>query len=395
MGGVYVTGSYTYAPVFGNSNINEDNKFFFAKFNDSGSLAWSKMEDANSSWTQPHNQGAPQQWMGNKLLCDPISSDIYLTFATSGQSIFGDYELDNASIGAYIVKYDSNGTVIWAQQTNSFGDSKVHGIGKMPNGNLRLFGAFENEMWMGWDTISTPNSNDDMFMAELFDCPPGNATITREADTLTASAGAFYLWFENGNPMSWETEQTFVPSWDGNYSVQVFDNSFCRYTSDVYPFVLCPTIPFNITNSNDTLYAINGTSYQWYENEIAIAGATNQYYVPQIDGTYYVEVIDNNLCSLTSFWYFFYGVDVEDYSQSLSMNIYPNPAKDILIVESNYQQPTTFTLFNALGQRLIQQELNDSDIFIALPADLSGLYYVQISNSSNSKILFSKKLMIQ
>lgn len=170
LGNLFVTGSYTFAPMFGNSTFTENNRFFLAKFTDLGSLTWSKVVDANSSWTQPHNQGATTQWMGNKMLLNASENELYLTVHSSGEANFGSTTLNNGSKGIYITKYDLNGDVIWAQLSEG-GDNKCNGLGKTTSGNIRLFGTFENGMTMGDFTINTLNSNDDYFMAELSDTP--------------------------------------------------------------------------------------------------------------------------------------------------------------------------------------------------------------------------------
>ncbi len=56
------------------------------------------------------------------------------------------------------------------------------------------------------------------------------------------------------------------------------------------------TMPF-ISQTQYTLDASAGSSYQWYLNGKAIPGATQQSYFPLVAGDYYVIVIDKNGCN--------------------------------------------------------------------------------------------------
>ena len=93
--------------------------------------------------------------MGNKLLLNTTDNELYLTVHSSGEANFGSTTLNNGSKGIYVAKYDLNGDVTWAHGSLG-GDNKCNGLGKTTNGNIRLFGTFENEMTMGAFTINTP-----------------------------------------------------------------------------------------------------------------------------------------------------------------------------------------------------------------------------------------------
>lgn len=62
--------------------------------------------------------------------------------------------------------------------------------------------------------------------------------ISENNDILSSSVtGTTYQWFLNGNPISGATSQTFAPTGNGNYTVQV-GNGKCLNISDVYSFTL-------------------------------------------------------------------------------------------------------------------------------------------------------------
>ena len=91
---------------------------------------------------------------------------------------------------------------------------------------------------------------------------------------LTASEGENYLW-NNG-----ENTESIVVTESDTLFVTITDLNGCMTTSDSVAVIAhpLPEIPI-ITNSNDTLYTIEGYTYQWLFEGVIIPGATNYYLV--------------------------------------------------------------------------------------------------------------------
>jgi gliding motility-associated-like protein len=98
--------------------------------------------------------------------------------------------------------------------------------------------------------------------------------------TLTASSAAGYLWSPNG-----ETTQSIEVSATGDYSVTVTDANGCSGASAPVHVEVTPPMAVTVTASGPTeicegetvtltAVAPGATSYQWYQNGIAIPGAT-------------------------------------------------------------------------------------------------------------------------
>jgi len=123
--------------------------------------------------------------------------------------------------------------------------------------------------------------------------------------TLTATQGASYQWFLDGNPIAGATNQTFDATQAGTYSVSV-NNGNCAVTSG--NFVLStfnPTVSSTSGSNllcpggNIVLNATAGTSYQWQLNGVNLPGETNSNLIANQAGNYTV-VVNNGVCSSTS-----------------------------------------------------------------------------------------------
>ena len=67
------------------------------------------------------------------------------------------------------------------------------------------------------------------------------------------------------------------------------------------------------------------------------------------------------------------------------MNIYPNPAQNILHV-ANIAEPSVITIHNIEGKLVVQREVNTNKITFNLNNFNAGLYLLKISNSSGTQI---------
>jgi hypothetical protein len=128
--------------------------------------------------------------------------------------------------------------------------------------------------------------------------------------TLTSSSATGNQWHLNGNPIGGETNQTFVASASGNYTVVVTANGCTSAPSaatvvTVNPIPPTPTItPGGPTTfcpgGSVTLTSSSATGNQWFLNGNPIGGATNQTFVATASGSYTVVVTTNGCPSANS-----------------------------------------------------------------------------------------------
>lgn len=234
--------------------------------------------------------------------------------------------------------------------------------------------------------------------------PAPNAVITPSAldacagvntpITLSASGGVSYSW-SNGS-----TNPTIVlndVSESGQYIVTASNN--CGVTAASTPITIniypVPPIP-SVTYNNGTFTSSAPTGNQWYLNGLAVSGATNVTYQPNMDAIKNLTVqvrVTNNGCSSD----FSDGlVSVEDAASAKSISIYPNPASSLLNISfNNLVGPQNIAIKNVLGQTVYTQTVVASNSTVAtIPVEqfVKGVYFVTINNGSQE---FTQRVIVK
>ncbi|HWS72503.1 MAG TPA: IPT/TIG domain-containing protein, partial [Thermoanaerobaculia bacterium] len=141
---------------------------------------------------------------------------------------------------------------------------------------------------------------------------PGGPTTfcTGGSVTLTSSSASGNQWSLNGNPIGGETNQTYVATASGNYSV-VVTSSGCpsapsaATTVTVNPIPATPVIGTGgpttfCAGGNVDLVSSSASGNQWFLNGNPIGGATNQTYNATASGSYTVIVTTSGCTSAAS-----------------------------------------------------------------------------------------------
>ena len=182
--------------------------------------------------------------------------------------------------------------------------------------------------------------------------------------------------------------------------------------TDTIPSVACPgvdsiiDIDLTITDNLDlTIYAFsgvvfvnqNGAIYQWLDCDngyAPIAGATDQDFVPTVDGNYACYVTLGN-CSDTTVCKFVestFGVGIEE-SETDALQMFPNPATDH--VQLNYQNGVMNKVrIMSINGQIIQtfEQINEASFEFEVNAFDKGVYYIEI-DAADRKIM--RRLVIQ
>lgn len=129
--------------------------------------------------------------------------------------------------------------------------------------------------------------------------------------TLTSTTASTWQWYKGGVLIGGATNQTYLPTTTGTYTV-VVTNSFGCFSSAssgtavvVNPLPASPTItPGGATTfcsgGTVTLTSAAATTYKWYDDNGIITGATNQNFTASTSSSYIVRVTNSSGCVAVS-----------------------------------------------------------------------------------------------
>ncbi len=134
-GNVYVTGAFKSPTVtFGSIVLTNTpsiwHDVFVVKYDHNGTVIWAKSGGGNSDD------------VGNSVAVDAIGN-VYVTGFIGGTSTFGSYTLTSAgNADFFLVKYDPNGTVLWAKSAGGIDHDKGYGVALDGFGNIYVTGTY-------------------------------------------------------------------------------------------------------------------------------------------------------------------------------------------------------------------------------------------------------------
>ncbi|HEX8517571.1 MAG TPA: SBBP repeat-containing protein [Bacteroidia bacterium] len=226
----------------------------------------------------------------------------------------------------------------------------------------------------------------------------GNDTTVCHGQTvsLMANGAATYVW-SPGMTLNDSTVSNPQAMPDSTLTYYIVGTSAAGcVNSDSLMLTVLPTpaVPV-ITWMADTLTSTAGTSYQWYDGGVPIAGATNQFYVFTNNGNYSVEVFNASGCSATSAVTNVTNVGLSEMDLAGILNVYPNPVSDKLTFElANVKGDIKISLMNVSGQLIFSEAADQSAGTYRKSVDLSGypagIYYLQIITQEN---VITKKII--
>lgn len=152
--------------------------------------------------------------------------------------------------------------------------------------------------------------------------------------------------------------------------------------SDYFNVIATPPLPL-ISYFYDTLFCQNypNGTIQWFQNGSPILGANDSILIVNSNDNYSVEFTNENFCSTNSSFNYVYTALAPDYNPSTSISVFPNPATDILVINSNSTEPSLLTIYDSQGKLILirkvsgyQTKLNIQDLNID-----KGVYFAFIN----------------
>ncbi|MCX7954248.1 MAG: T9SS type A sorting domain-containing protein [Bacteroidales bacterium] len=200
---------------------------------------------------------------------------------------------------------------------------------------------------------------------------------------LSAPAGYSYNW-NNGF-----TSQSITVTNSGQYWVTVTSQYNCHSVSDTVAVTVYPTPPIpTITQVYDTLFTQSGFSnYQWYFNDNLVYSGSNNYYIPQQNGYYYVVVFNEYGCSSTSSKYFYQGSQINE--ENILLSVTPNPFSEHIFISiyGSYKKYNC-TITDLVGTTIYEFKLSNKNTHkVDLSSLKKGIYLLKIKELNYQLLL--------
>ena len=440
-GNVFVTG-YFYNPTisFGSftltnaDNSGNTNDIFIVKYDSSGTVLWAK------------SAGGFSYDIGYSVSADVNGNVLMTGYFDSPTITFGTFTLINAdntgnSADFFIVKYDTNGNVLWAKRAGGTSTDEGFSVATDANGNAIVTGSFASPaITFGTFTLNNA-SGDEMFIvkydasgtvlwAKNAGCNPssiatdanGNVLVTGYYYTPTITFGTFTLTNAGiGN--------FFIVKYDANGNVvwakgaggSSNDFSYCIATDlsgnvFVSGMFQSPFINFN----SDTLYSPSGSTDPMFLLKYNPAGTFLWAKALKSGGD------DNNSVATDAFGNVFIGGDfevnpfifgpdtlhliggenlfiakinattgIQEITSKSGISIYPNPFTTTtnFTLQGTHHNPTLF-FYNLLGQEVGAYCIGTNKQFTIQRNQLpSGMYFYKLIED-NKEVLGIGKFII-
>lgn len=224
---------------------------------------------------------------------------------------------------------------------------------------------------------------------------PSNSICSGNSATLSAS-GTYtsYTWT---SPSVVASSVVVTPTANTVYTVSASGNGGCATSSVVAVTVnALPTAAASSSNASCSSCpngAVNVTAgggtgpytYLW-----TAGNYTTAYVFGLVPACYTVTVTDANLCSTVTNTCIGFATGINSVSLNDGLLIYPNPAQTSVIIETGNGE-FAYTLYNNLGQLIIEKQRASGKVLINLDGYARGIYTVVVEQNGQ---LVHKKLVV-
>ncbi len=222
-------------------------------------------------------------------------------------------------------------------------------------------------------------------------CSNANTTLTA-----TNNANYSYQWYKDSQSISGATQNTYVASSAGSYTVTVTENGACTATSTAVKATTVSPITPSLNLSNGILSISSGTNAYWYVNGTELTASQGKSSITTTQtGTYSVKVTDANGCSATSSSV---NVTITAIEAEVAANggykIFPNPTRGKVTVQvaaDNFLSTAQAELISVTGTTVEKKALDYQQSIYTTDFDLAslaaGIYFIRVTTDNYTKIL--------
>ncbi len=314
---------------------------------------------------------------GTSMASPHVTGAIGAMYALACPKLIDDYFTKPDSVSLQFRKYLLEGVTRTRGMNNK----------ALSNGRLNLYRTFLNELSFNCDScsFSVTTQKSDIACA---DSPTGAVSISSSLLNLN------FQW-SNG-----DTTATINNLTEGIYTVTISDNTHCQIQKSFffdYPqpiqFSAITTIPIASGNAGNFIVSAAAGNDSLY---FSLDNATPQIsgnFSTLIPGLHTLSVINQYGCRIDTIVNMSVDNSIEDVSEQLFFETFPNPAKAKLnIVSSVY--PSTLELFDIQARLISSQIITGKIASIDLSQLSEGVYLLQLSNG-NKRSSFRKVSVVK
>jgi hypothetical protein len=438
-GNIYVTGYFNGSGIINIDSIvlgngNSFDQYFIAKFNTSGDVIWAKTASSNSS---TNGRGVDIDAMGNVNVTGIFDSTITFDKITLTSVLGPDI---------FLVKYNSEGNVVWAKSAGGSGQDIVNSIFTDPIGSSIITGYFQTYP-ITFDTITLTNNGSSNTFITKYDSS-GNAIWSKKNSigsaysnciSLDSMGNSYITGFFNSNNISFDSiiltntglgENIFIVKYnktgdvlwakniggsgltaDEGHGISTDENGNSYITGFFQNMIIFGGTPLISSGNNDIFIAkyddtgnvlwatkAGGTKVD-VSNSICLDKYGNTY----ITGWFFspflycsnitlinsdtindpAEIFVAKLNNAT-------GIDEENFIEN-EINIFPNPSSGEFQISDDQSNISEISIYNTLGVMVYHSVKHDNSKAIKLNVP-DGLYFTKIACKEG---ILVKKIIIQ
>jgi len=400
-GNVYVTGGINSGAIQIGSSILSAPLYasyaFLAKYDSAGNVKWAKQSTG-------HGLGGSS---GNSVANDP-KGNTFITGGFADTVSFGPYQLIGGSnADFYLVKYDSNGNVLWAKHDSERRGGSSVGVSLVTDqtGNIYAAVQFDGTILFGQDTMVSHPGHSSFCIVKYG--LSGNILWAKQASVLDGNN--WNIW-----SLSIDNSKHLYFSGNGGYNTckiafggdtvsmmdtAAFDGASIIFKLDSNGNAICSSITpvgslSGISNAIASDTSGNHVYFGASAGTIAIFGkdTINPFFPPDphTGGDVFPFAARWEECNPTVIYAG--GQNVKPVGQVV---LYPNPNNgSFTLALQNVNTPAQVEVYNILGESIYKTKLNPTNTVLSLSGQPNGVYFYRVITQDGG-LVGSGKVILQ
>ncbi len=357
-GNVFMTGQFSSAMItFGTFTLTSGgwNTIFITKYDPNGNVLWAK------------NAGGTGNDCSTAISIDGAGNSYITGYFWSSSITFGTYTLTNVGCSdLFIVKYDPNGNVLWANNSGGLSCEGSASISSDAVGNTYITGGFNGTSNLIFGTYTLSNVGvQNMFVAK-YDTN-GNVIWAKSA----GGTGG-----DGGSSISTYTGGVFVTGYIGSPTIIFGTNTLTPIASAIDPMFIA-----EYDLNGNVICATSLVSGGDDQNGVCTDKFGNAY----IAGDFMANpfIVGTNTLTMTGGEAVFLAkfncqstVDIQNLNKILISKVFPNPNNGSFKLQFDKEvKCCELFLINSFGQRVFEQKIIQGENNINTSSLSKGLYH--------------------